>query len=200
MRATVITYINPAVAVVLGVAVLGEKFGPMTAVGFAAVLGGSVLATRSLRPAAPWAAGSEPRAGAGAPAAGGGRALGPAVPLRSVGPAEGRAGPRGAVSPLGCRRRSRARAACGGGRRRRAPVALALRLQPHPPAGRARAADDFERRAGLHVHVDLHLERRAPRRQYRYLGDGRSATSSTSSTPYSAPPAPRPAASPPSRP
>jgi len=49
MRATVITYLNPAVAVVLGVAVLGEKFGPMTAVGFAAVLGGSVLATRSLR-------------------------------------------------------------------------------------------------------------------------------------------------------
>ncbi len=50
MRATVITYINPAVAVVLGVAVLGENFGPMTAVGFAAVLAGSVLATRSLRP------------------------------------------------------------------------------------------------------------------------------------------------------
>jgi drug/metabolite transporter (DMT)-like permease len=50
MRATVITYINPAVAVVLGVAVLGESFGPMTAVGFAAVLGGSVLATRSVRP------------------------------------------------------------------------------------------------------------------------------------------------------
>ena len=50
MRATVITYINPAVAVVLGVTVLGEKFGPITAVGFAAVIGGSVLATRSLRP------------------------------------------------------------------------------------------------------------------------------------------------------
>jgi drug/metabolite transporter (DMT)-like permease len=49
MRATVITYINPAVAVVLGVAVLGEKFGPVTAAGFAAVLGGSVLATRPLR-------------------------------------------------------------------------------------------------------------------------------------------------------
>lgn len=53
MRATVITYINPAIAVVLGVAVLGERFGPMTAVGFAAVLGGSVLATRSLRPDQP---------------------------------------------------------------------------------------------------------------------------------------------------
>jgi drug/metabolite transporter (DMT)-like permease len=49
MRATVITYINPAVAVVLGVSVLGEKFGPMTAVGFVAILGGSVLATGSLR-------------------------------------------------------------------------------------------------------------------------------------------------------
>jgi drug/metabolite transporter (DMT)-like permease len=49
MRATVITYINPAVAVVLGVTVLGEKFGPMTAVGFAAILGGCVLATRSVR-------------------------------------------------------------------------------------------------------------------------------------------------------
>jgi drug/metabolite transporter (DMT)-like permease len=50
MRATVITYVNPAVAVVLGVAVLGETFGPVTAMGFVAVLGGSVLATRPLRP------------------------------------------------------------------------------------------------------------------------------------------------------
>ena len=50
MRATVITYINPAIAVVLGVTVLGESFGPMTAVGFAAVLGGCVLATKRLRP------------------------------------------------------------------------------------------------------------------------------------------------------
>jgi drug/metabolite transporter (DMT)-like permease len=53
MRATVITYINPAVAVVLGVAVLGEKFGPVTAAGFAAVLGGCVLATRSPRSGQP---------------------------------------------------------------------------------------------------------------------------------------------------
>jgi drug/metabolite transporter (DMT)-like permease len=61
MRATVITYVNPAIAVVLGVAVLGEKFGPMTAVGFAAVLGGSVLATRSLRPGPPAPAEAKPR-------------------------------------------------------------------------------------------------------------------------------------------
>ncbi len=74
MRATVITYINPAVAVVLGVTVLGEKFGLVTALGFAAVLGGSVLATRSLRPE-------------------------PASDEAEVG-----AGARGAVSPVGRRR------------------------------------------------------------------------------------------------
>jgi drug/metabolite transporter (DMT)-like permease len=49
MRATVITYLNPAVAVVLGVSVLGEHFGPITGAGFVAVLGGSFLATRPLR-------------------------------------------------------------------------------------------------------------------------------------------------------
>jgi drug/metabolite transporter (DMT)-like permease len=52
MRSTVVTYINPAVAVVLGVAVLGESFGVATAAGFVAVLGGSFLATRPLRLAA----------------------------------------------------------------------------------------------------------------------------------------------------
>jgi drug/metabolite transporter (DMT)-like permease len=45
-RASVITYINPAVAVVLGVAVLGEQFTPAMAGAFALILGGSVLATR----------------------------------------------------------------------------------------------------------------------------------------------------------
>ena len=50
MRATVVTYVNPAVAVVLGVAVLGEHFGPATGFGFVAVLGGSFLATRPARP------------------------------------------------------------------------------------------------------------------------------------------------------
>jgi drug/metabolite transporter (DMT)-like permease len=45
-RASVITYINPAVAVALGVSVLGERFTPAMAVAFGLILGGSVLATR----------------------------------------------------------------------------------------------------------------------------------------------------------
>ena len=61
VRATVVTYLNPAVAVVLGVAVLGESFGPATAAGFVLILGGSFLATR--RSAAPVSVGAE-----GAPA------------------------------------------------------------------------------------------------------------------------------------
>ena len=53
-RATVITYINPAVAVLLGVLVLGEQFTIGMVIGFALVLAGSVLATaRSRRPAQP---------------------------------------------------------------------------------------------------------------------------------------------------
>ena len=46
VRATVITYVNPAVAAVLGVAILGEDFTLAMGVGFALVLVGSVLATR----------------------------------------------------------------------------------------------------------------------------------------------------------
>ena len=46
-RASVITYVNPAVAVTLGVSVLGERFTPAMAGAFALILGGSVLATRS---------------------------------------------------------------------------------------------------------------------------------------------------------
>jgi drug/metabolite transporter (DMT)-like permease len=46
VRATVITYVNPAVAVILGVALLGESFTAGTAIGFALVLAGSFLATR----------------------------------------------------------------------------------------------------------------------------------------------------------
>jgi drug/metabolite transporter (DMT)-like permease len=46
-RATVITYINPAVAVALGVAVLGESLTPVIAVSFALILSGSVLAARA---------------------------------------------------------------------------------------------------------------------------------------------------------
>jgi drug/metabolite transporter (DMT)-like permease len=45
-RATVITYVNPAVAAVLGVTVLSERFTAGMAAGFALVLAGSVLATR----------------------------------------------------------------------------------------------------------------------------------------------------------
>jgi drug/metabolite transporter (DMT)-like permease len=44
-RATVITYINPAVACLLGVLILDEAFTAVTAVGFTLVLAGSVLAT-----------------------------------------------------------------------------------------------------------------------------------------------------------
>jgi drug/metabolite transporter (DMT)-like permease len=45
-RATVITYVNPAVALLLGVALLGEKFTVGIAVGFPMILAGSVLAAR----------------------------------------------------------------------------------------------------------------------------------------------------------
>jgi drug/metabolite transporter (DMT)-like permease len=51
-RATVITYVNPAVAVALGVLVLGERLTVTMGVAFAAILGGSVLATRTSRQAA----------------------------------------------------------------------------------------------------------------------------------------------------
>jgi len=46
VRATVITYINPAVAATLGVLILAEPFTPAMAVGFMLVIAGSVLATR----------------------------------------------------------------------------------------------------------------------------------------------------------
>ena len=44
-RATVVTYVNPLVAVLLGVVFLGESFTPGMAVGLPLILGGSVLAT-----------------------------------------------------------------------------------------------------------------------------------------------------------
>ena len=47
VRSTVITYVNPAVAAVLGVAILDERFTLGMAVGFVLVLAGSVLATRA---------------------------------------------------------------------------------------------------------------------------------------------------------
>ena len=49
VRATVITYINPAVAAVLGVVVLRETFSITMGIGFALVIAGSVLATRPVR-------------------------------------------------------------------------------------------------------------------------------------------------------
>ena len=45
VRATVITYVNPAVAAVLGVVILDEHFTVAMGIGFALVLAGSVLAT-----------------------------------------------------------------------------------------------------------------------------------------------------------
>jgi drug/metabolite transporter (DMT)-like permease len=53
-RATVITYVNPAVAVLFGIALLGEKFTLGMGIGFPLILAGSVLAARrsALREAA----------------------------------------------------------------------------------------------------------------------------------------------------
>jgi drug/metabolite transporter (DMT)-like permease len=51
VRALVVTYINPAVAAVLGVIVLRESFSVWMALGFVLVIAGSTLATR--RPRAP---------------------------------------------------------------------------------------------------------------------------------------------------
>jgi len=50
VRSTVITYINPAVAAILGIAILHERFTLGMGIGFVLVLAGSVLATRR-RPA-----------------------------------------------------------------------------------------------------------------------------------------------------
>ncbi len=49
-RAVVITYVNPAVAVLLGVVLLGERFTVGMAIGFPLILAGSVLAARRSRP------------------------------------------------------------------------------------------------------------------------------------------------------
>ena len=51
-RATVITYVNPAVALVLGAIVLDERVTVATGAGFALILLGSVLATQREAPAA----------------------------------------------------------------------------------------------------------------------------------------------------
>jgi drug/metabolite transporter (DMT)-like permease len=49
-RATVITYVNPAIALALGVALLGEPFTVGIAIGFVLIVLGSVLATRRAAP------------------------------------------------------------------------------------------------------------------------------------------------------
>jgi drug/metabolite transporter (DMT)-like permease len=74
-RATVITYVNPAVAVALGVGVLGEPLTPEIIAAFGLILAGSVLATRSGQPAAEVATGDargEVRDARGEPADAGG--------------------------------------------------------------------------------------------------------------------------------
>lgn len=63
VRATVITYVNPAVAAVLGVALLDERFTAGMAAGFVLVLAGSVLATRPARTRRPEPSGYPPTPG-----------------------------------------------------------------------------------------------------------------------------------------
>jgi drug/metabolite transporter (DMT)-like permease len=53
MRMTTITYVNPAVAIIAGALVLGERVTIVTIVGFALVLGGSYLVTRKRAPEIP---------------------------------------------------------------------------------------------------------------------------------------------------
>ena len=60
VRATVITYVNPAVAAVLGVTILGESFTFGMGIGFVLILAGSLLATRPGRHAPLVSAAGEP--------------------------------------------------------------------------------------------------------------------------------------------
>jgi drug/metabolite transporter (DMT)-like permease len=53
VRATAITYVNPAVAIIAGAVVLGERVTVWTIVGFALVLAGSYLVTKRRATAAP---------------------------------------------------------------------------------------------------------------------------------------------------
>jgi drug/metabolite transporter (DMT)-like permease len=63
VKATTITYVNPAVAILAGVVVLGEEVTVWTVVGFALVLAGSWLVTRrreeTLTPTGPEEASAE---------------------------------------------------------------------------------------------------------------------------------------------
>ncbi len=58
-RASVITYVNPAIAIALGVTVLGERVTPAMLLAFAAILAGSVLATRRSGPSTPASEGAD---------------------------------------------------------------------------------------------------------------------------------------------
>ena len=64
VRATVVTYVNPAVAVILGVWVLGESFHLGMGAGFALILVGSAFSTRVSRPRPPLASARAGAAGA----------------------------------------------------------------------------------------------------------------------------------------
>ena len=75
-RALVITFVNPAVALLLGILLLSEPFTLGAAIGFPLVLVGSVLATRPSRPARPPA----PPAPSVTAAAGSGRPCAPDGP------------------------------------------------------------------------------------------------------------------------
>jgi drug/metabolite transporter (DMT)-like permease len=62
-RATVITYVNPAVAVALGLVLLNERFTAGMGIGFPLILAGSVLAASTGRAGAARPAGAEDDAG-----------------------------------------------------------------------------------------------------------------------------------------
>jgi drug/metabolite transporter (DMT)-like permease len=70
VRATVITYVNPAVAVALGVLLLDEPLTAGIVVGFVLVLAGSVLATGRARPPGDAPARGDATVPGGAPARG----------------------------------------------------------------------------------------------------------------------------------
>jgi len=73
VRTTVITYVNPVVAVFLGVFALGEHVGPATGIGFVLIVCGCIVATRPVGggeavTGGMRAAGAEPATGADGPA------------------------------------------------------------------------------------------------------------------------------------
>jgi drug/metabolite transporter (DMT)-like permease len=91
-RAMVFTYVNPAVAVALGVAVLGEPLSPEIVAAFGLILAGSVLATRPGRPG--MASGPRPGRPAGAEPASRERASGEPAGGEPAGRPAGEAAPR----------------------------------------------------------------------------------------------------------